>query len=69
MGGGLLGGPLRFPKEQLAVLLVQCDQEVLDQRCDERVDKMIQQGLLDELKSFHQVCKSVSFDAYLVFSV
>jgi tRNA dimethylallyltransferase len=54
-GGGLLGGPLRFPLDQLAILWVQCDQSVLDQRCDKRVNSMIQEGLLSELKAFHKV--------------
>ena len=51
-----LGGPLRFTAEELAVLWVQCDQEVLDKRCDKRVDKMISEGLLKELRDFHEVC-------------
>lgn len=51
-GGGLLGGPLRYPK--VAVLWVQCDQEVLDQRCNKRVDKMIEQGMVNELEQFHK---------------
>ena len=50
-----VGGPLRFTAEELAVLWVQCDQEVLDQRCDKRVDKMISEGLLKELRDFHEV--------------
>ena len=53
VGGGLLGGPLRFHKNSLVVLWVQCDQTVLDKRCDMRVNKMIEQGMLDELEEFH----------------
>ena len=37
----------------LVVFWVQCEQEILDQRCDKRVDKMITEGLIEELKSFH----------------
>ena len=54
-GGNVLGGPLRFPKEDLAVLWVQCEEKILDQRCDRRVDQMIAQGLLGELNAFHKV--------------
>ena len=54
-GAGLLGGPLRFPTDQLAILWVQCDQKVLDKRCDSRVDTMIENGLLSELQDFHKV--------------
>ena len=53
-GGGILGGPLRFDKNELIVLWVQCDQSILDQRCDNRVDKMIKMGMLDELREFHK---------------
>ena len=55
MSGGLLGGGLRFPQDQLVILWVQCQQEILDQRCDKRVDKMIVQGLLGEMTDFHEV--------------
>ena len=52
--GGPLGGGLRFPLEELAVLWVQCDQKVLEERCDKRVDKMISAGLIKEMEDFHQ---------------
>ena len=54
-GGRVLGGPLRFPKEDLAVLWVKCEEKVLDQRCDKRVHQMIAEGLLGELNAFHKV--------------
>jgi tRNA dimethylallyltransferase len=53
-GGGTLGGPMRFSKNELAVLWVQCDQETLDSRCDKRVDKMINEGMIKELEDFHK---------------
>ena len=52
--GGPLGGGLRFPLEDLAILWVQCDQNILDERCDKRVDKMIAAGLVDEMGEFHK---------------
>ncbi len=52
-GGGLLGGGLRYPKEQVAILWVQCEQKTLDERCDKRVNKMIAAGLIPELQGFH----------------
>lgn len=48
------GGGLRF--HNAIVLWLQCNQEVLDQRLNERVDRMINEGLLDELSHFHQLC-------------
>jgi len=53
-GGGILGGPLRFDKNELIVLWVQCDQLTLDNRCDKRVDKMIEMGMIKELEDFHK---------------
>ena len=53
-GGGILGGPLRFNKNELAVLWVQCDQSILDKRCDRRVHKMVEEGMLGELMAFHK---------------
>ena len=53
-GGGTLGGPMRFSKNELAVLWVQCDQETLDTRCNKRVDKMIDEGMIKELEDFHK---------------
>ena len=53
--GGLLGGGLRYPMDQLVIFWVQCDQEILDQRCNKRVDQMIAEGLLGEMQVFHEV--------------
>ena len=51
--GCYLGGPLRYT--DAAVLWVQSDQAVLDERCNKRVDKMIEQGMIRELEQFHKV--------------
>ncbi|GAV02194.1 hypothetical protein RvY_12790 [Ramazzottius varieornatus] len=51
-GGSSLGGPLRFPN---AVLLwLQCDEDVLDERINNRVDQMVEAGLVDECRNFHK---------------
>ena len=52
--GGPLGGGLRFPMDQLAIFWVQCEQKVLEDRCDKRVDKMISAGLVPEMQDFHR---------------
>ncbi|XP_038613992.1 tRNA dimethylallyltransferase [Tachyglossus aculeatus] len=51
-GGGPLGGPLRFP--HLCIFWLHAHQEVLDQRLDRRVDDMLANGLLEELRGFHR---------------
>ncbi|KAH8388254.1 hypothetical protein KR093_002022, partial [Drosophila rubida] len=50
-GGNRLGGPLRYP--HIVLLWVRCQQDVLNERLDKRVDGMLQQGLLAELRQFH----------------
>ncbi|KAK4295066.1 hypothetical protein Pmani_032349 [Petrolisthes manimaculis] len=50
-GGGQLGGGLRYP--HTAIFWVTCQQDVLNQRVDARVDEMIDRGLVDELLDFH----------------
>ncbi|XP_070557081.1 tRNA dimethylallyltransferase-like isoform X2 [Ptychodera flava] len=51
-GGSVLGGPLRY--ENPCILWLQCDQTVLDERLDKRVDDMLRRGLLQELTEFHK---------------
>lgn len=51
-GGDSLGGPLRFKNS--VILWTSCDREILVDRIDERVEKMMQQGLLNELIDFHK---------------
>lgn len=51
-GGSALGGPLRYSKS--IIFWLQCDQEVLDERLNKRVDAMVEEGLIDELLDFHK---------------
>lgn len=61
-GGNRLGGPLRYPHTIL--LWLRCQQEVLNERLDKRVDGMLQQGLLQELRQFHNTYAGVTKQAY-----
>lgn len=47
-----LGGPLRF--EPTCVLWLSAEEKILNKILDERVDQMIERGLLVELESFHE---------------
>lgn len=49
----LLGGPLRF--KHTCVLWLSCDNDILDQVLDERVDLMLDRGLVQELEQFHDM--------------
>lgn len=51
-GGSSLGGPLRF--KNTCILYLQCDQNVLNDRLDSRVDHMIKIGLVKELQDFYE---------------
>ncbi|XP_044270246.1 tRNA dimethylallyltransferase-like isoform X2 [Tribolium madens] len=51
-GASATGGPLRFPNA--VILKLDCEKEILDQRLNQRVDKMIEDGLLHELANFHK---------------
>ena len=42
--GKIWGEPLRYSADRLAVIWATCDQEILDERCDKRVDKMMKGG-------------------------
>ena len=44
----------RYPADDVAVIWVQCSQDVLDQRCDARVDKMMEAGMLQEMIDFQK---------------
>ncbi|KAL7729886.1 hypothetical protein ACLKA6_014735 [Drosophila palustris] len=61
-GGNRLGGPLRYPHTIL--LWLRCQQDVLNDRLDGRVDNMLQQGLLKELRQFHNNYADVTVQAY-----
>lgn len=47
-----LGGPLRF--DNTCVIWLDCDLNLLDRILDERVDQMLEKGLLAELENFHE---------------
>lgn len=51
-GGCGLGGPLRHPNS--IVLWLRCDKKVLDERLEDRVDRMVANGLVQELLHFHR---------------
>ncbi|XP_076648271.1 tRNA dimethylallyltransferase isoform X2 [Halictus rubicundus] len=51
-GGCGLGGRLRYPNS--VILWLQCDQIVLAERLDSRVDAMVETGLVQELLDFHR---------------
>ena len=44
----------RYLADDVAVIWVQCSQDVLDQRCDARVDKMMEAGMLQEMIDFQK---------------
>ncbi|XP_019864819.2 tRNA dimethylallyltransferase [Aethina tumida] len=51
-GGSLYGGGLRY--DNALILWMICKKDALNKRLDDRVDKMIEEGLLDELTRFHE---------------
>ncbi|XP_017023592.1 tRNA dimethylallyltransferase [Drosophila kikkawai] len=61
-GGNRLGGPLRYPHTVL--LWLRCNQEVLNARLDARVDGMLEQGLIKELRLFHNTHQGITVQAY-----
>ena len=50
-GGSSLGGSLKYPNA--VIFWTQSEEAVLNQRLDERVDQMLERGLLQELNAFH----------------
>ncbi|XP_016960875.1 tRNA dimethylallyltransferase [Drosophila biarmipes] len=61
-GGNRLGGPLRYP--HIILLWLRCQQEVLNARLDSRVDGMLAQGLIRELRQFHIAHQATTVQAY-----
>uniref|UniRef100_A0A182QG44 C2H2-type domain-containing protein n=1 Tax=Anopheles farauti TaxID=69004 RepID=A0A182QG44_9DIPT len=51
-GACSLGGPLRY--RNVVLLWLRCDQDVLNRRLDARVDSMVAQGLLPEIRTFYE---------------
>ena len=56
-GGSAYGGPLRY--DEICVFWLQCERDVLNKRLDERVDEMLERGLINELLNFHREYNSV----------
>ncbi|KAG8142942.1 hypothetical protein E2320_000247 [Naja naja] len=51
-GGGPLGGPLKYPNA--CIFWLHAEQAVLEVRLDQRVDEMMEAGLVEELQNFHR---------------
>ncbi|XP_058116788.1 tRNA dimethylallyltransferase isoform X2 [Anopheles coustani] len=51
-GACSLGGPLRY--HNVVILWLQCNQQPLNERLDTRVDGMVAQGLLPEIRAFYE---------------
>uniref|UniRef100_A0A182W5V5 C2H2-type domain-containing protein n=1 Tax=Anopheles minimus TaxID=112268 RepID=A0A182W5V5_9DIPT len=47
-----LGGPLRY--RNVVIIWLRCEQDALNRRLDERVDSMVAQGLLPEIRTFYE---------------
>ncbi|XP_050303404.1 tRNA dimethylallyltransferase [Anthonomus grandis grandis] len=58
-GSSKSGGGLRY--DNAIVFWLQCDKDVLDKRLDDRVAKMLEEGLLDELLRFHKLYNEERF--------
>lgn len=50
-GGSHLGGPLRY--DHVIIFWLQCEQQVLNDRLDARINDMVANGLLAEIRSFY----------------
>ena len=48
-----MGGGLRFNEDRICIIEVWSEQKVLEARCDKRVEKMMDRGLVKELEQFH----------------
>lgn len=60
-GGSYLGGPLRY--EHIVMFWLKCDQEKLNARIDRRIDSMIAEGMLFELRKCYNILKADKIDA------
>lgn len=59
-GSSYLGGPLRF--EHIILLWLKCDQKKLDARIDKRIDSMINDGMLFEIRECYSLLKNDGID-------
>lgn len=55
-GSSYLGGPLRFP--HVILFWIKSDQDVLNARIDKRIDGMVAEGLLHEIRKFYNMLVS-----------
>lgn len=59
-GSSYLGGPMRF--EHIILLWIKCDQEKLNVRIDKRIDSMISDGMLFEIRECYNSLKNDGID-------
>lgn len=55
-GGSYLGGPLRY--DNVVMLFLKTEQQKLDQRIDRRIDSMVSQGLLYEVRECYKIMRN-----------
>lgn len=60
-GSSYLGGPLRF--EHVILLWIKCDKETLHARIDKRIDSMISDGMLFEIRQCYNLLKNDGIDS------
>lgn len=61
MGGSYLGGPLRF--DHIVLLWIKCDRNVLHARIDKRIDSMIDDGMLFEIRQCYNLLRNDGIDS------
>lgn len=59
-GGSYLGGPMRYP--HVILLWLKCDQAKLNERIDRRIDSMINDGMLFEIRDCYNQLKCDGID-------
>lgn len=60
-GSSYLGGPLRF--EHVILLWIKCDKKTLYARIDKRIDSMINDGMLFEIRQCYNLLKNDGIDS------
>lgn len=60
-GSSYLGGPLRF--EHIILLWIKCDKKILHERIDKRIDSMISDGMLFEIRQCYNLLKNDGIDS------
>lgn len=59
-GSSYLGGPLRY--EHVILFWIKCDQEKLNARIDKRIDSMVAEGMLFEIRKCYNMLKTGEID-------